>query len=259
MSALEKEHGYGGKMDRKGQVTLFIIIGVVLLMLIALIFFIVRSQEAIKAEQKELPTIRHYIENCIEEVSYDAAYLLGQQGGYIYFGGQPVYTDEIVAAYHYYEGEDVTPTRQDMQNHISAYVVVNMNRCLDDFRAYRRMNMNIRTGDMEAETLIGINEFVVKLNYPVTYTSEGQRMTIEEFNVIIPVRLGYIRSVVKEMAEKRIDLPRQTDLEFISRFDVEITIRYMGDRNILFEIIDPKSTQERRGDYLFNTLARLIP
>jgi hypothetical protein len=245
-------------MDRKGQITLFIIIGAVLVIMTALIIFVVKGPTIIE-EREKLPSIQAYIENCLEEVSLDAAYLLAEQGGYIYFDSQPVYHDEIVAAYHYYEGEDVTVTKEAMEDHISAYVSLNLNRCLDDFSAYERMNLDIKTGELSADTTIGINDFVVKLNYPLSYTEDGKKASIDEFTYIAPIRLGHIQNIMKQISENRLEFPNRTDLEFLSEFDVQINVRYMGYRNILFEITDPKSRQETRGDYLFNTFARLIP
>ena len=246
-------------MNRKGQITLFIIVGIVLLIIAGLVVFIVKGPAIIRTGKEDLPTVQAYVEECLEEVSYDAIYLLGEQGGYIYFDSQPVYHDEIVAAYHCYEGRDVTPTVEAMEAHISTYVILNMERCLDDFSSYRHLNMNIQTGEMKADTIVGIDDVFIKLDYSVSYAEEDGIKTINQFTASVPVRLGHIQSIVKDIAEKRLELPKQTDLEFLSRFDIEINVRYMGDRDILFEITDPLSKEEKRGDYLFNTLVKLIP
>ena len=75
---------------KRGQITVFIIIGVVILLSAVIILFI----QNMLAEDQDVTTVTEapmearpiasYIENCLATVSKDGLYELGQRGGYIY-------------------------------------------------------------------------------------------------------------------------------------------------------------------------------
>ena len=81
-------------MNKRGQVVVFIIIGVVILMGVGAILFInnyvveQKVSQAARPITQELPSelepVRVFTENCIKTVGEQALIRLGQQGGYIY-------------------------------------------------------------------------------------------------------------------------------------------------------------------------------
>src|SRR3989344_458970 len=80
-------------MLKRGQITIFLVIGIVILLLAALFFYIFgQIKEApLEVEAKEaqkIPgvrgTLQSYVENCIQETLDPAIYLLAIQGGVIY-------------------------------------------------------------------------------------------------------------------------------------------------------------------------------
>ena len=82
-----------GRFQTKAQVTVFIIIGIVLLIIvIALLALsnslegnpIAREGEDATGLSTELEPIKNYIETCVEQVAKDGIFLLGKQSGYIY-------------------------------------------------------------------------------------------------------------------------------------------------------------------------------
>jgi len=80
--------------SRKGQVTIFIIIGIIILFAFAGILYLTRTttSEQVKGQEEvliatvpqEFQSIQTYTENCINEIATQGLIILGQQGGYIY-------------------------------------------------------------------------------------------------------------------------------------------------------------------------------
>ena len=79
----------------KSQVTLFIILGIVILLTFFFIFFIIETTYEKKLEAEiEKPvadflkskTINYYVISCLDRVSKEALTLIGEQGGFIYQG-----------------------------------------------------------------------------------------------------------------------------------------------------------------------------
>lgn len=82
---------------KQGQLTLFIIVGIVLLSVFIFLFFLVGSLSEKKLEEQrtqvvhtalESASVQYYVSVCVENALKDGLKLLGQQGGYI-FQGQP--------------------------------------------------------------------------------------------------------------------------------------------------------------------------
>ena len=202
------------------------------------------------------PTIKAYVEQCLEEIALDAIYTLGNKGGYIYEVGDIAYDQEYLIAYHYYEGEDTTPTKADMADHISFYIKENLNSCLDNLSAFKEMNMEIETEEMKAETIVGIEDVTVSLDYPITIIRQNKKSIVREYIVTIPIRLGHLHSIIKAIAAKEIEDPEWIDLEYLTTFDVDINVRFLGQHRVLYEMTDIDSSIETRGPYVFNTLAK---
>ncbi len=85
-------------MKKRCQVTLFIIIGIVILVIVGLLIYLTTyvtkkgiEKEITKSENIPLAVqpIKTYIETCLDKTAKDAIILIGKQGGYIYenFGG----------------------------------------------------------------------------------------------------------------------------------------------------------------------------
>ncbi|MBW2963386.1 hypothetical protein KY306_01270, partial [Candidatus Woesearchaeota archaeon] len=81
-------------MNKRGQIAIFIIIGVVIFLAILSIFFIrnyvveERITQVARPIAQELPSelepIRVFTENCLKSVAEQALIRLGQHGGYLY-------------------------------------------------------------------------------------------------------------------------------------------------------------------------------
>ena len=88
---------------KRGQVTLFIIIGIVLVFIVAFIFIVVPKKEKTDTE-KERVEIINYIDNCLSSVSDNALFLLGKQGRI--YPKSYIITNEGSIEYYYFEGKN---------------------------------------------------------------------------------------------------------------------------------------------------------
>ncbi len=128
-------------MKKRGQITPFIIIGLIFLLLFLIILFTrsYRIEKIGAVSSGELNPIKNYVDLCAKSSASDALYLLGVQGGYtappkLYF--QSAYAK---IAYWYYEGEDTSPTIEEMEQELSSYVNRALPECVENLDAFRDM------------------------------------------------------------------------------------------------------------------------
>src|SRR3989344_2379922 len=107
------------KPNKKAQVTVFIIIGILLLAGAAAFFYIAKktSQESkleaeIKVSEEQVPTqfdpIKKYAEDCAYSVAVEGLNLIGKQGGYISFDDHNLNTESFLITSNPTESDAVT-------------------------------------------------------------------------------------------------------------------------------------------------------
>ena len=70
-------------MHKRGQVTLFIILGIVIIVAVVIFFYVKSNNLNVPFFSTNIFSgLDHNIETCVEEVAVDGLYLTGMQGGY---------------------------------------------------------------------------------------------------------------------------------------------------------------------------------
>ncbi|PIN73918.1 hypothetical protein COV20_02270 [Candidatus Woesearchaeota archaeon CG10_big_fil_rev_8_21_14_0_10_45_16] len=128
---------------RKGQVTIFIILGIVILLVIALI--IAFQTEIIKFKPEEIvPTERGRVESvissCLQEIAEDSLTKMGLQGGYVTLpdeilndGGKHLAISSFVVVPYWAYGENVAvPSLEDLQDRLDEAIESQIRSCVFD-------------------------------------------------------------------------------------------------------------------------------
>jgi len=86
---MKTEKSVSKRMSRRGQITIFIILGIIILFLVALAIYLQSSSSKVRPPVQQLVVdaevepIQSYVTDCLSAVSKDALIRLGQNGGYI--------------------------------------------------------------------------------------------------------------------------------------------------------------------------------
>lgn len=174
-------------MKKRGQVALFIVIGMVLLILGSLISYWVYSVNVVDKRiiPDDIKPVTNYVDLCVELTSKEAIERMGVQGGYIEIPdsirNNPYSYIEVLPGspfllpMWYYKGNSRLPTKLDEQ--ISDYVEENLKGCLRGFRGLEQEFEITDTDELRAETVIGRDDVLVTLEYPLEITSKAQGTT----------------------------------------------------------------------------------
>lgn len=199
-------------MGRKGQITLFIIIGILLLFSVVLFIYLKNKTTIFQPEivvPPELMPIKNYIEGCMLTIAEGGIITLGQQSGYIEIpsdiGRSPssyVSIDPfniVKMPYWHYKGEEMIPSLEYIRDEISRHIEDNLISCIDNLSIFRD-SYEIETGELKVKTTLADKNVLVEADYPldIKSKSEQKRTKINKFRIEIPVRL----KSVYEMASK---------------------------------------------------------
>lgn len=221
---------------KKGQVTTFIIIGLVILLIASLLFFLVgKGKDLQELPQTDEQKIKNYIEDCIEDTVETGVKLQGLQGGNIYLSDKYLTTDYSEILYSYYKGKNTLLTLEDMESDLSAFISQSLPFCVNwsTFPDY-----NITAGDISTDTEILENNIIFTINYDITAKKDEAIFRLNQFRYSSDIRVGYIYNIVKEILEKTLIDPDWIDLTYLSEFDANIELLPYNDSVLVYSMTD---------------------
>lgn len=179
-------------MNKKAQVTMFIIIGIVLVVLVSLlvyfkdiIFFAPSTTEDLASECSQ---IQDHIKECIEKVADQPIKTLGMQGGYI---STPEDTYKLFngsrVSYLCYNMEETERCRNrmlqqsDMEAQLEDVIQQQLNTCIN-IKQFESAASSYRVEPQKTyQTTVVINndDITVDVNYPLKLTSKRSDLTAD--------------------------------------------------------------------------------
>jgi len=207
---------------KRGQVTVFIIVGIILMFSVAL-FLYFRNISLPHEEAEVVPAayapVHTYVRTCVDALSQRAITLIGIQGGYLELppkiANDPdsyltiIPNSDVRLPYWYHRGEARAPSLQDMQRDIGNYVSRNLLGCLQNFTPLLQRFSITPLGDITSLATIGEDDVTVQTTYPLSVSllggaaeggaEGGENLTLSRFMVRVPVRLKRMHDLALEI------------------------------------------------------------
>jgi len=249
-------------MDKRGQITIFVIIGIVVVALIVLLLAFRKEIIPTSATTENLngimDDIRDHIAECIEESAEGPLERIALQGGYLVVpaGSYRLWNDNTVS-FLCYNQEDTERcmnrllTREKMEEQLSEAVKQELASCIDiqGFSSGIIKTFDVVISQpMKLTTSIMKDQVLFELNYPVTLKSKSSDniVTEKEFSVPVEVPLGELYEVVLDIIDAETSIGRFDTLTYMlakmSRYTIYLDKPYPDK---IYQI------KLRDGDYTF--------
>ena len=221
-------------MKKKGQVTVFIILGIIVVILAISISYLqsenfrervqnIAFRSVVVPEQAQ--GVVNYVEGCVENIASDGLKLIGEQGGYVVFPdiSPRTYlevTENRKVPYWLY-GEDNLeniPTIEEMENELGAYIE---SRFVSDcgFDSYRDIGYNIPEDTIDINVNILDKDVEVNLNTNLQVGIKEDNFDLSRYvKVSIPSRLNEFYEMANEIINReRLNSPLEDNtIELVS-------------------------------------------
>src|SRR3989344_4875592 len=234
-------------MGKKSQVAIYIIIGLVLVILVALLIFIFMRQSNTVGKEQIPEQIRirpatGFIEACFRTTARKGLEILGSQGGFIdvddpailgralrFNLNNPTEGDGItltsggkkVPYWTYLSSEndcvDCTysqnaPSLNLIKQQLDSYIENNVRNCLGTFEGLESQGIYVtEKGRLKVDTLIAENDIRINVDYPVEIEIEGTKTNVDTHYIEIDLNLGKIHKLAMEVANQELN---QSFLEY---------------------------------------------
>ncbi len=199
-------------MRKRGQVTLFIILGILLLIAVALLI-IFREKLTLFLPEQITPTktgaIERFIETCAEQVARGGLELLGAQGGYVWLppaieANPLAHLDTgLKVPLWQYQDENRIPSLPLMEAQLGRYMDENLPLCLASLQEFREQYDIVEKGPIATEVTLADKAVVFRIRYPIDILAkDGTRITgLEQFEAASPVKLKRMHEVASAIME----------------------------------------------------------
>jgi hypothetical protein len=211
--------------QKKGQVTVFIILGI--LMLLALIIIIFLKSEVVTFNPDEIiPTekskVENFITNCIESIGEDALFLLGLQAGYIEVPKEieqdnsvnlRISPMNVVPLWAY--GKTVKiPDLLEIKDRVDDYLEENIRSCLFNLNAFQETYNLIEKSGITADTEIVKSKVIFNVKWNLEIRNKGGDIITEVIDHVAEsnIKLKDVYEVSRRIVEKELSSLKLEDI-----------------------------------------------
>lgn len=189
-------------MQKRGQVTIFILVGIFILLFIGFFFFYTaQEQPPVSEEAPAVASVRVYVESCLEQTTEEAIFTLGLSGGY-YTVPEPK-TDALLIAtvpYFLYNGETYIISIDEIADNIEDYLSAQLNYCLEGLSDIPAFNGEYYMEEIAVK--FQDQKISIDLVMPVTIIAGEKQTTLENFHSEISTSLSTVLSLSHDIIEK---------------------------------------------------------
>lgn len=245
--ALAENNTMGKKtLGKRGQVTVFILLGILIIVIAGGIYYTVsRQNQAIEPKEKEVPSqaqsVNLYIRLCVNKVLENGVNLIGRQGGYIEIPQDPVGVGEFKnylplslnskIVYWYYKADNNVdfiqkPSIDSMEQEVTNYIDNNLMNCLGEFNEYQ--GFKVRKGKLSVLVDIQKSKVVTRVDFPVRIEKGDFNFDFDTFYGEYNAPLGELFEIAEKVYDKEQEdyfLEKKT-LDMMSVYD---EIPYVGE------------------------------
>jgi len=184
-------------MQKRGQITIFIIVGILILAIILGMVYLGKYITKKELEVEEVPlhqveSVKLYVENCLKRTLDDGLLLIGQHGGYFILPNQSTEDAYLNTPYYFYQDAIIAPSIEMIQKEISQYIEDQLPFCLQNFQAFPFL---IEFENPDAETNIAAQTVAANVLLPLKINLANQEIQINSFSSSVPSRLLQIYEV----------------------------------------------------------------
>jgi hypothetical protein len=176
------------RKNKRGQITIFIILALIIVFIIAL-FFLLRKppNTTVSSENPNL-----YIQTCVKGPLEKEIDLLSKQGGEINPKGNLIYENEKVSYLCYTSTKDEKCTNQNpmliehIEEQLKDYITPQINSCFEGLRIELEKKGEVELGsDMEFNLSLKPKQVIINIDRDLRITKGDSSQNFKEFNIKI--------------------------------------------------------------------------
>jgi len=234
---------------KRGQVTIFIILAVVILVAIVLVSYYFKDiQSVVNSKDLSLPQdilkIKEMRDNCIETNGALSLYLLGLQGGYYSIPENGLKLEDLEIATLVDEGENKLLNLDEISDEYSMVLKSQLDTCIN-------YPQDVKVVEDSYNTKISFDSNTkVSVDYKLRVIKGDKEYNLDkDLYYTYPIRFREIHSFVESLVDYEIDHPNTFDFSYFAESGMEVNV-YNAPDVAVYLVTDYESEVDDL-DYLF--------
>ena len=236
---------------KRGQVTIFIVVGILALLITGIILFIVKDTSEIETvDTSSVESVKLFVDSCLQDASTQAMRLVSMQGGY---NTVPEPSQNFVfldIPYYFDQGQGKVPTKARIEHEMSEYVSRHVENCLD-FSIFEEFE--IKEGEMNVDVQL-TESSVFALTLPLMITQGDIITELDRFEYSLPVNFEHVHAIIQDVIREHQLNPNYVPMGHLSVLaqDEEFTfeISYLDDDVVVYSFVFDQYQVDRK-QYVF--------
>ena len=214
-------------MHKRGQVTVFVILGILIVVILAVVFYLygerlkIQTKEEVKFDASNVEVFNLYAQDCIDKHGIDGINLVGKQGGEINPGFYqnwnciaPGNCDKVSYACfttEYSSCYNKKPFfKEFVEEELTNYLRTNVKSCIDkglnEIRDVSGYTVNAEQFKLNVSVLD--YNTIVNVDYPITITKGDSVLKQDKFSQTFNAPLGRLIKVAQDIVNMEINSPQ---------------------------------------------------
>jgi len=221
---------------KRGQISIFILVAIIILILTTIIFF--TNQSNIKNSRGDLSGIREYIKDCLEESLVKSLRDTGLKKEIFKNDSEYRNLTLLNIKYYYYKGKDRFPSLNKIEEDLEIKIKPYFNKCINNFEIFREKGFEVTSSIEEFKVDIVNHEVEVSLISDINIIKGKAVTEFESIKTNIDFNFIKIYNVLSNFIEEQKKNPNFIPLGYIGMISLEedilIQTANLPDDNILY-------------------------
>lgn len=215
------------KKEKRGQISIFIILGIIILVVIslAIAFFSPKIKNLSQTEQtpaEEAEPVRLYVENCLQNSLIEGIHKTFSQGGYFEYPANLALLEKnsIKIPYYFISQDYFFPALETIEEETSNAAEYYFNGCIGNFAQFQSMGYKIQSSSPQIKIDFEEKNIIANLNFPLEIQSNEKTVSINNF--LSQIQFGFPKhyNLIKEYLIKQKEEPESFLIGTIANFSV---------------------------------------
>lgn len=222
-------------MAKRGQITIFIVLGILLLLVLAVFFFL--SGEKQEPNILNVGLVQEYVQSCLKKTLEDAVFENSKRGGYFVLPEKSTAGLAENVPYYFDSEENIFPLDELLAQQLAKYVDSLVDLCVNDFP--KDQGYNFTFSKPSSQAVLTAQKIILKTNLPLTIAKNSQVKEISSFATEISAKKIYpafqiAKEIVKSQKGKEVCLSCFS--ESVSKNGLFVNLLAISTDTYLFDI-----------------------
>jgi len=228
-------------MRKRGQITLFIMVGMLILIIVSVSLFLVSDSTGdptnVIKSTIDSTSIKNFMDLCVGQVTLEGLVFISQRGGYYEIPPQLIKDDTSL----WYEGHNIQPFLFEFKSSLSQYVRENLDACINDMEYFKQQGYDIENPEndrIKVNVIFGESEVYGKVTYPGKIKKGTYIHNLKDFSFRHDVRLKELYELSTAFINQisRTTFDRCNPLACLADIPDDVTISYtIEGEDIMFD------------------------